>query len=261
MVHPLKEGAGHQPHMPVVMTIAGSDSGGGAGIQVDLKTFTALGCMGTTAITAVTAQNPESVKGVTLIPPDMVALQIKTVSEVFAISAVKTGMLPSPAIVETVAETMADCGIATLVVDPVMVATSGSRLIADDAADALRSHLIPKATVVTPNIHEAEMLCGHAVASLEDLEVAARDISKQFGTACVVTGGHVTHGDDVTDVLWHRGSAHAFSEPRVATIDTHGTGCTFSAALTALLAKGESLVDAVEQAKSFVTRVLLAHKH
>lgn len=237
--------------IPTVLTIAGSDSGGGAGIQADLKTFTALGVFGTTAITCITAQNPDEVRGVLSIDPAMVALQIKTVCEGFPVAAVKTGMLYASAIIETVVRSVLENRISTLVVDPVMVATSGARLLAEDAVEAMCSHLFPLATVITPNVPELEVLCGCRIVSIDDLRSAAMEAGKKYNVACAAKGGHL-EGAEVVDVLYADGDTTVFSSERIHVRETHGTGCTFSAALTAGLAKGKSLKDSVEVARNFV---------
>ena len=241
--------------VPVAITIAGSDSGGGAGIQADLKTFLALGVFGTSAITCLTAQNPEAVTGIAATAPRMVALQIQAVCRAFPVAAAKTGMLYSAGIIGAVAAAIAELKIRPLVVDPVMVATSGARLLREDAVAALRSALLPLARVVTPNVPEAEILWGHAIGSLADLKQAAAGISRTHGTACLAKGGHLA-GDEAADVLCDRGRIRVFSGPRVHTTQTHGTGCTLSAALTAFLARGETLERAAAAAKAFVTAAL-----
>ena len=241
--------------MKVALTIAGSDSGGGAGIQADLKTFAALDVFGTSAITCVTAQNPSGVRGVVAIEPSFVGLQIAAVRDGFEIKAAKTGMLYSAPIIRVVAREVKRAGIPILVVDPVMVATSGARLLRPDALRALCGALLPIATVVTPNVPEAEVLCGHPIASLADLKRAAREIGERFGIACIAKGGHL-EGREVTDVLCAGGRCRVFSSPRVPAVSTHGTGCTFSAALTAWLARGATLAKATERAKAFVTAAL-----
>lgn len=244
--------------LPVVLTIAGSDSGGGAGIQADLKTITALGCHGTTAITCVTAQNPDAVTGVSPVSVDMVRRQIDAVCQGFPVAAAKTGMLYSAEIINAVSGVVRERAIANLVVDPVMVATSGARLLRDDAVEALCSGLLPQATVITPNIPEAEVLCGHEIASRDALVSAALEISQRFGTACALKGGHLADRDSevVVDVLAEGGATHVFTSPRVHARETHGTGCTFAAALAALLARGMPLVAAVKGAQSVVVGAL-----
>lgn len=241
--------------MPVVLTIAGSDSGGGAGIQADLKTFSALGVFGTSAITCVTAQNPEEVAAVAPIDPDIVMRQIKAVSDSFPLRAAKTGMLYSSEIIRIVAMEDIREGIPILVVDPVMVAASGARLLQADAIDAFRNELLPKARVITPNLHEAEILCGHSISSVEELRSAAREIGDHYDVACVAKGGHLS-GDEVVDVLYDEGEEHIFQGQRVYAEETHGAGCAFSAALTAYLAKGDIMAESVQKARDFVTRAL-----
>ena len=244
---------------PVVMTIAGSDSGGGAGIQADLRAFSALGTFGTSAITCITAQNPSEVRGVLPVEPDIVALQIETVCDGFSVAAAKTGMLYSAEIIRAVSDVIERCRLTTLVVDPVMVATSGAKLLRDDAVAALRADLIPRATVITPNLPEAEILCGHGIDSEEDIERAAKQIAAEFGTACVVKGGHAATdagASTVLDVLCLDGEILRFEGPRVDTTETHGTGCMFSAAMAASLAKGDSIADAVRNAKEYVRSAL-----
>lgn len=240
---------------PVALTIAGSDSGGGAGIQADLKTFSSLGVFGTTAITCVTAQNPDEVIGIQPIDPDMVVKQIKAVCDSFPVRVAKTGMLYSEDIIRQVALEDIREGIPVLVVDPVMVAASGARLLQSDAVDALCEELLPKARVVTPNLHEAEILCGRSISSQDELIAASREISEKFDVACVAKGGHLP-GEEVIDVLCDESEEHVFSGSRIDTHQTHGAGCAFSAALTAYLARGELIADAVSLAKAYVTAAL-----
>jgi hydroxymethylpyrimidine/phosphomethylpyrimidine kinase len=250
--------------VPVALTIAGSDSGGGAGIQADLKTFRAFDVHGTSALTCVTAQNPDGVNAVEALPPSMVAEQVRTVCAGFPVAAAKTGMLYSREIISSVAAVVAECGIDVLVVDPVMVATSGARLLRGDAIEALCGELIPRATVVTPNAEEAAILCGHAVRSPDEVRDAAGEIASRFGVACVVKGGHVA-SETVLDVLFTGGHLHEFVGATVPARETHGTGCTFSAALCARLALGDTVPAAVPEAKAFVARALrdaaVAGKH
>jgi hydroxymethylpyrimidine kinase/phosphomethylpyrimidine kinase len=238
-----------------VLTIAGSDSGGGAGIQADLKTFHALGVYGVSAITCVTAQNPDAVSGIEAVSAEMVERQVRAVCDGFPIVAAKTGMLYAADIIRVVRDTVIDCRIPNLVVDPVMVATSGDRLLEDDAVAAMRE-LLSVARVVTPNLPEAEVLCGHAITDT-GLDAAAAEIADRYGVACVVKGGHVASATaEVVDVLCEGGETQAVSTPRVEAGETHGTGCTFSAALAALLAKGKDLLDAVRGAQSLVANAL-----
>jgi len=235
---------------PVVLTIAGSDSSGGAGIQADVKTFSALGAYGTTALTCVTAQNPAEVTGIVPLEPAFVTRQIKAVCDAFPIRAAKTGMLYSADIIRAVADEDVREGIPVLVVDPVMIAASGARLLQADAVDALIECLLPKARLVTPNLHEAEILCGHAIGSVDEMRAAAEEICTRFDVGCVIKG------DEVVDVLYDEGEEHLFAGPRLNGVDTHGAGCTFSAALTALLAQGELMRAAVGGAKAFVCGAL-----
>ena len=244
----------------MALTIAGSDSGGGAGIQADIKTFFALDIFGTSAITCVTAQNPDAIRGISAVPSGMVMLQIRTVCEGFPVSAVKTGMLYSAAIIRAVAESLVLCNVPLLVIDPVMTASSGSRVLREDAVELLCTRLLPMATVITPNIPEAEILCGHTITSVDASKAAAREISERYGTACVVKGGHLS-GSKVVDVLFEDGAEHCYSSIRLKVAETHGTGCVFSAALTAFLARGESLHNAVRKAKLYVRNSLKATTH
>ena len=236
--------------MPVALTIAGSDSGGGAGIQADLKTFQALGVFGTSAITAITCQNPAGISAVQPVNPRIVAKQIKSVCEALPVRAAKTGMLYDAKIIRAVAGSVRY----RLVVDPVMVATSGARLLKPDAIRVLQTVLFPLATVVTPNLAEAEVLLGCQIRSLPELRAAARALADRFGVAFLVKGGHLT--GDAVDVLYVGNQLHEFATPHVAGVKTHGTGCVFSAALTAHLALGCGLVEASGRAKIFVTRAI-----
>lgn len=244
--------------MPVALTIAGSDSGGGAGIQADLKTFSALGVFGASAITCVTAQNPDAVDGIHPLDPVFIRQQIKMVCEGFPVAVAKTGMLYSAEIIRAVAAADLQEGIPVLVVDPVMVATSGARLLQSSAIHALCTELLPHARVVTPNLHEAEILCGHALASEEELRRAAQEIGDRYDVACVVKGGHLG-GEEVVDVLYDEGEEHVFRSPRLPAPQSHGAGCAFSAALAAHLARGRMLSDAVGRAKHFVQSALERH--
>lgn len=247
--------AGNDAVMPVVMTIAGSDSGGGAGIQADLKTFHALGVFGTSAITCVTAQNPDAVTGIESIAPGMVLLQVDAICDGFPVSATKTGMLYSREIIEAVSDAVSRRSLPNLVVDPVMVATSKAKLLKDDAIEAVLANLIPLAKVVTPNLPEAEVISGEQIGSIEQLKNAARKISGEYGVACVLKGGHLD-SDESIDVLCCDEEIHEWSSPWIDAEETHGTGCTFAAAVTSYLALGESLPVAVERAKAFVSDAL-----
>jgi hydroxymethylpyrimidine/phosphomethylpyrimidine kinase len=237
------------------MTVAGSDSGAGAGIQADLKTFAALGVYGVSAITAVTAQNTLGVTAVFELPADMVAAQIDAIAEDMGADAVKTGMLASAEIIAVVAERVQRHGLRNLVVDPVMVAKSGDPLLRADAVDALRHQLLPLATVVTPNLPEAEVLVGRSLESEEDLEAAARQIASWGAEAVVVKGGH-RPGPEAVDLLYWRGTFQRLAAPRVETASTHGTGCTFASAIAAGLACGLEVPEAVARAKEYLTEAL-----
>ena len=239
---------------PAALTIAGSDSGGGAGIQADLKTFAALGVYGASVITAVTAQNTLRVTGVHEIPTDIIRAQIDAVLSDIGADAVKTGMLSSTAIIEAVADKLAASASVPLVVDPVMVAKSGDRLLREDAMDALRSRLLPLATVVTPNIPEAEAVTGRTIGSVDDARSAARDIVGMGAKAVVVKGGHLE--GPPTDLLYDGVRFREYAGARIETTSTHGTGCTFASAIAAGLAMGLSLEEAVGQAKAFVTKAM-----
>ena len=238
------------------MTIAGSDSGGGAGIQADLKTFAALGVYGTSVITAVTAQNTLKVTQVLELPTDMVAAQMDAVMSDIGTDAAKTGMLSSSEIIATVAERVWSLNIPNLVVDPVMVAKSGDRLLREDAVQTLKEALLPLATVVTPNIPEAEVLVGYPLESMDDIYKAAREIAGMGAANVVVKGGH--RPGPVIDVLYSQGMIREFSSPRVDSKNTHGTGCTFASAVTAYLARGREVEQAVYHAKEYVTEAIKA---
>ncbi|MCI0786417.1 MAG: bifunctional hydroxymethylpyrimidine kinase/phosphomethylpyrimidine kinase [Chloroflexi bacterium] len=236
------------------MTIAGSDSGGGAGIQADLKTFSALGVYGSSTLTAITAQNTVGVTMVHEIPIDIIVAQIDAVLSDIGADAVKTGMLASSAIVETVAQEMERHHVSRLVVDPVMVAKSGDRLLREDAVEALRTRLIPLAAVVTPNIPEAEALTGLKIETDEDVRRAAEAIVQLGARAVVVKGGH--REGPATDLFYDGVRFQEFSAPRIDTVNTHGTGCTFASAVAAGLAKGLEVVESVELAKDYVTEAI-----
>lgn len=238
--------------MKRALTIAGSDSGAGAGIQADLKTFAALGVYGTSAITAVTAQNTLGVAGVHVLPAEFVTLQIETVVSDIGCDAVKTGMLANVSIVEAVAAAIEALELPNLVVDPVMVAKGGDQLLDPDAVHAIRVSLLRLARVVTPNIPEAEVLAGMTIRSIDDMRAAGRQLLRLGCHAVVVKGGHLA-GDESPDVLVEATGDTTLSAPRVATGHTHGTGCTFAAAIAARLALEDTLQDAVRRAKEYVT--------
>lgn len=248
----------HRP--PRTLTIAGSDSGGGAGIQADLKTFAALGCFGMSAITAITAQNTLGVTGVHAIPADMVAAQIDAVASDIGVDAAKTGMLGTAAIVEAVAAAVDRHGIRRLVVDPVMISTSGATLADDATTRAMVSLLFPRAALVTPNLPEASYLLGRKITRRDEMEQAARDLAALGCPAVLLKGGHLDPEDPGLDdlLLSADGTVRVFSHPRVDTRNLHGTGCTLAAAITAQLARGDTLEDAVEVALDFVADAIVA---
>jgi hydroxymethylpyrimidine/phosphomethylpyrimidine kinase len=238
--------------LPVALTIAGSDSGGGAGIQADLKTFAALGVHGTSAVTAITAQNTLGVAGILELPPALVAAQIEAVMLDLGAQAAKTGMLSNAKIIEVVAKAIARFEIDNLVVDPVMVAKGGARLLRDDAVDALRRRLLPLAAVVTPNLPEAEVLLGRPIRTLDERRQAARDLVGLGARAAVVKGGH-TDEEQAIDHYFDGTELVELKSPRIATANTHGSGCVFSAAIAAELARGRDSLAAVLLAKEFIT--------
>jgi hydroxymethylpyrimidine/phosphomethylpyrimidine kinase len=242
-----------------VLTIAGSDSGGGAGIQADLKTFAALGCYGMSAITALTAQNTVGVSGIHPVPPDFAAAQIAAVLEDIGADAVKIGMLYSAELIRVVAEQLQTFNARNIVLDPVMVAQSGDRLLRDDAVGAITEYLMPIADVVTPNIPEAEVLVGREIRSVEEMRQAARDLGRFGSRSILVKGGH-REEDDSSDLLYvcREDRLVSLTAERVSSRNTHGTGCTLSAAIAACLAKGEALEDAVHHAKEYISRAIRA---
>ena len=239
--------------LPIALTIAGSDSGGGAGIQADLKVFFTLGCHGTSAITALTAQNTVGVSGVFGVPEHFVVEQIDAVASDLGVDAAKTGMLATAATVRAVAGAVKAHNIDKLVVDPVSISKHGDRLMADDALDAYRTELFPLATVITPNLHEAGAFLGRDLVTLADAEEAARELAEFGSRAVLVKGGHLEDRPaEAVDVLVTGGEATLISGPRYDTEDTHGTGCALSAAIAARLALGDDLEPAVRYAKDFV---------
>lgn len=244
--------------LPIALTIAGSDSGGGAGVQADLKTFAALGTHGTSAITCLTAQNPKGVTGIQPTKPAMVRAQIEAVFAELRPAAVKTGMLFDKGIIQAVASSLSALRAPgmPLIVDPVMVATSGARLLQPAALRALQQELLPLATLTTPNLDEAEILVGTKLMSVDDLRAAARAIHARPGCAALVKGGHLRGHPEAVDVLFDGRREVLLSAPFVRGVSTHGTGCTYSAAIAAHCARGRSLVQAVRLAKSCITRAI-----
>ena len=244
--------------VPRALTIAGSDSGGGAGIQADLKTFVMLGVHGMSALTALTAQNTLGVQAVFEVPPDVVRQQIASVATDIGVDAAKTGMLSSPSIVGAVADAVREFGIPNLVCDPVFVSKHGDPLLHADAVDALRSKLVPLATVITPNVPEAEGLLGRDISHTQPDEVAAKELATLGCRWVLLKGGHLS-SDESIDLLTDGEEVIDLTGPRVRTRHTHGTGCVLAAALTAGLAKGLSVPDAAREAKKFVTRAIERH--
>lgn len=246
--------------LAVALTIAGSDSGGGAGIQADLKTFAALGVHGTSAITCITAQNPGGVRAIQACRPSIVSHQIAAVFDELEPQAVKTGMLFSRAIIDAVAAQLRGAARLPLVVDPVMVATSGARLLQPAAVRALCGRLLPLATLITPNLDEAAILVGQALHSIEDLRHAANELHRRYGCAVLAKGGHLRGLREAADVFYDGRTELLLTAPYVRGVSTHGTGCTYSAAITAWLARGQPLVRAVTAAKEFITRAIAGHQ-
>ncbi|MBM3945215.1 MAG: bifunctional hydroxymethylpyrimidine kinase/phosphomethylpyrimidine kinase [SAR202 cluster bacterium] len=239
-----------------VMSIAGSDSGAGAGIQADIKTIAALGGYATTVITAVTAQNTRRVVSAWELPVSMIKDQIDAVITDIGTDAVKTGMLSSSAVIEAVAEKLREHKVGKVVVDPVMVSKGGDRLLQKEALQALKEKLFPLATLVTPNAEEAGVIVGRQLASLDDIRAAAEEIVGMGAGACVVTGG--IYPGPATDLLYDGKDIKAFSAVRIASNNTHGTGCTFASAATVYLARGDSVRESVAQAKKYVAAAIRA---
>lgn len=242
--------------MKTALSIAGSDSSGGAGIQADLKTMTLNGVFAMSAVTALTAQNTTGVFGILEASPAFLAQQIDAVFEDIRPDAVKIGMVSSQGLIEVIAQRLTAHGAVNVVVDPVMVATSGARLLEPGAAEALRERLLPLATVVTPNIPEAEILSGLPVRTPQEMEAAGRAIGERWGCAVLCKGGHSVN--DANDFLWTPNGGRWFTGTRVQNPNTHGTGCTLSSAIAANLAKGFSLEQSVERAKAYVSGALAA---
>ncbi len=239
--------------IPVALTVAGSDPSGGAGIQADLKTFHQFGVYGQAAITLITVQNTMGVRRVDCLPADLVAQQFRAVIEDMPPGAVKTGALGNREIIEAVAEVAGDLRC-PLVVDPVAVSKHGARLLAADAVDALKTRLLPRAFLLTPNLEEAEMLTGLAVRDVAGMYAAAEKLIAMGSRAVLIKGGHLA--GDAVDVLFRDGRRLEFTAPRIDTPHTHGTGCTYSAAITALLAKGEELESAIGKAKRYISEAI-----
>lgn len=248
-------------HYYRTLTIAGSDSGGGAGIQADLKTFSALGCYGMSAITALTAQNTLAVTDIHEVPAAFVATQIDAVLEDIGVDAVKIGMLSSPEIIRAVADRLRAWGIEKIVLDPVMTAKSGDKLLRDEAIAALKEELLPLAAVVTPNIPEAQVLCNDEIRSRPQMEAAARKIAALGAKSVLLKGGHLTeaNSDDFFLEMRVHGPFWAWlSSPRFVSRNTHGTGCTLSSAIAAFLARGFSISESVQRAKHYISEAIAA---
>lgn len=246
------------PRYARVLSIAGSDSGGGAGIQADLKTFSALGCYGMTAITAITAQNTQGVRGIHGVPADMLKAQIDAVMEDIGVDAIKIGMLHAPEVVHVVAQAIRNYGIGKVVLDPVMVATSGDKLIHDETAEVLVRELFPLATVITPNLDEAGWLIGRPIQSTDEMEPAAQALLAMGAPHVLLKGGHLP-GNWVMDLLaGANGLRKELGSTRIHTHNGHGTGCTLSSAIAAHLALGFDLVPAVESARTYIVGAIAA---
>ena len=242
--------------MKTALTIAGSDSSGGAGIQADIKTMTANGVYAMSAVTALTAQNTTGVYGILESTPEFLANQLDCIFTDIFPDAVKTGMVSSTGLIEVIADKLKQYKAKNIVVDPVMVATSGSRLISQEAVDALKELLLPLATVLTPNIPEAEVLSGLTISGPADMEKAAQAIGETYGCAVLCKGGHDLN--DANDLLWRDGTCKWFHGRRIHNPNTHGTGCTLSSAIASNLAKGYDLDTAVERAKAYLSGALAA---
>ncbi len=243
---------------PIAMTIAGSDSAGGAGIQADLKTFSALGVYGASVITALTAQNTCGVSAVYDVTPEFIAQQMHAVCTDLDVSAVKIGMLHRSQIIETVSETLRNSSIGHIVLDPVMVAKSGDALLQDDAIDALKAYLIPMSSIITPNIPEAARLLRRKTDYIEsNIEQAVERLLSLGCASVLLKGGHRTTQPDSTDIFYDGNNLTALSSPRIDTVNTHGTGCTLSAAICAYLARKEGVENSVLAAKSYIDAAIL----
>ncbi|TGL62887.1 bifunctional hydroxymethylpyrimidine kinase/phosphomethylpyrimidine kinase [Leptospira sarikeiensis] len=252
---------------PVVVTIAGSDSGGGAGIQADLKTFNSTGSFGASVITCLTAQNPDGVTGILEVDPDFLEKQLVAVFSYFPVKAVKTGMLFSESLIRTVSRILKEYRSKgqnfDLVLDPVMVATSGAKLLQDEAIQSLISELIPMASVITPNLDEAKILGAAEISKIEAMESGAVEsgaveLSKKFGVPVLLKGGHIKNSKDALDVLGiPNGNTFQYSKPFVQDFNPHGTGCTYSSAIASYLAQGSSLPESVKKARDFLHSAIL----
>lgn len=239
--------------LPVALTIAGSDSGGGAGVQADLKTFASLGVHGTSAITCVTAQNPKGVSGIQACHAELIVKQVEAVASELPPTAVKTGMLFSSSIIRAASRALKDLKSVPIVVDPVMIATSGSPLLQPRAVSDLQFHIFSIATLITPNVDEANALTGMRIRNPEDLRSCAKKLYSTFGCAVLVKGGHLSNLNEALDIYFDGSTELLLSAPFVRRISTHGTGCTYSSAIAAYLAHGRSLRQSVELAKEYIS--------
>ena len=236
---------------PIALTIAGSDSGGGAGIQADLKTFLTHSVFGTSVLTCITAQNPSGVRGILEIPPDLVNKQISAVVEYFPVAAIKTGMLFSKEIIDIVSLALKNKNY-KLVVDPVMVASSGAKLLQDDAINSLKNNLLPLASLITPNLDEASILLGEKISTENEMETGVKKIFDTFGVPILLKGGHLINSDYAVDYFYDGKAMYPLSSKFVKEFNPHGTGCTYSAAITSNLAKGLGLIESISLAKYYI---------
>ena len=242
-----------------VLTIAGSDSGGGAGIQADLKTFSAIGCYGMSVITALTAQNTRGVNGIHAVPPAFAVEQIDAVLSDIGTDAIKIGMLYSAELIEVVAKALKKHGASKIVLDPVMVAQSGDKLLQDDAIEAIKEHLMPLADVVTPNIPEASVLCGRPLRQWSDIESAAKTLAQHGSRSILIKGGHGEEDNSIDLLFLTRENRFVrLAADRIKTNNNHGTGCTLSSAIASYMAKGMDIEEAVQKAKTFMNRAIAA---
>ncbi len=237
---------------PITLTIAGSDSGGGAGIQADLKTFTSLSTFGTTVMTCLTAQNPDGVSAIHEVPVTFIKSQMDAVLNYFPVSACKTGMLFSEGIISTVSDILSQNRKIRLVVDPVMIATSGAKLLQDDAIEAMKSKLIPLADIITPNLDEASHLLNRRITEYDELGNAAKELYVMFNVPILLKGGHLKNAKEAIDVLFDGKAMYEYKKSFIKNANTHGTGCTYSSAITSYLANGLSLQEAVGRAKDYI---------
>ena len=243
-----------------ILSIAGSDSGGGAGIQADLKTFSALGCYGMTVVTAITAQNTSQVTAIHNVPTAIIEKQIEAILEDIGTDAIKIGMLSTVEAIKTIAGILKQFEIPKIVLDPVMVAKSGDRLLQNEAISALKEELVPIATLITPNIPEAEALTNMKIRTKEDVQTAALTLSSKV-PAVLIKGGHQNDSSHSSDYLFWRGEGYWLTEKRVNTLNTHGTGCTLSSAIACFLGKGMDLFSSVESAKKYLSKAILRAAH